>query len=279
MALLDLLAAGAKEHQLTLTAAHFNHGWEGDDAYEETVRAALTRYDLPLEVGRGSTGRSEAAARAGRYGFLRELKDRLGADAIITAHHLDDLEETVILNVQRGTGRRGLTPFMSTPDVLRPLATIRKSELETYAQQHKLQWCHDTYNDDLVFARNRVRHEQLPQLRSDNPQFDDEFREILAEAGELNAEIDTELRALFIVREYEATIKNDLIRQLDLSVITELLIMMVNSICPGTELSKRTIEQLAVDLKTGRLKQPRDLKNGLSVVHARDTVTIVFRPL
>lgn len=279
MALLDLLAAGAKEHQLALTAAHFNHGWEGDDAYEETVRAALTRYDLPLEVGQGNTNRSEAAARAGRYGFLRELKDRLGVDVIITAHHLDDLEETVILNLQRGTGRRGLTPFMSVADVVRPLVNVRKSELKEYAQQRDLLWCHDSYNDDLKFARNQVRHEQLPESRKANSQFDREMSEILDEAATLNREIDDELGELFVVKGREAVVEVEVLRQLDLNVITELLVMMVNSICPGTELSKRTIEQLAVDLKTGRLNRPRDLKNGLSVAPARDTVTIVFRPL
>jgi tRNA(Ile)-lysidine synthetase-like protein len=258
--LLNLLAS--KDYDLI--TAHFNHGWEGDDDYEQTVRKIVPQYQLPLKVGKGKT-RSEADARAARYYFLEGVKDEEKAAGIITAHHRDDLEETVALNLERGTGRRGLSPFVNS-DVIRPLVNVRKRDLVNFAKERDLTWIHDSYNDDLKFTRNQIRHQILPELGELE----------LEDSLSLNQQIDDQLRELFEVHGHEATAKK--VAYLDLSVLTELIVMMAITVRPGVELDRRSLESLAIDLKTGRLNRPRTLTKELSASYVRGKLRIVFTP-
>lgn len=278
VALLDLLASAAEERRLELVVAHFNHGWPGDDGYEQVARQVARRYGLTPVVGQGQAGRSEASARGARYKFLRRVMGERGAAAIITAHHQDDAEETLLLNLLRGTGRQGLAPFRRMPDVLRPLTALRKTELAAYAADRELSWCHDSYNDDLSFRRNAVRRELIPQLAQAVPQFHDELTVMRREAGRLNRQIDGALAELFTLRGRQVNAPLDELRRLDLAVLAELLVAMAGAVRPGAELRQRTVEQLAVDIKTGRLQRRRRLGSGLFATCAHDTVTMVFTP-
>jgi len=160
MALLDLLATRSEGNEWQLEVAHFSHGWtEAANEYVELVNTAAKKYDLPFHKGSEKVAANEAGAREARYRWLREVMRSTGGAAIITAHHHDDLVETVVLNLQRGTGRRGLTPFGSTPDVLRPLVKVTKVELVEYAKGRQLKWVEDPTNSDTRFQRNAVRKE------------------------------------------------------------------------------------------------------------------------
>ncbi|HUC86988.1 MAG TPA: tRNA lysidine(34) synthetase TilS [Candidatus Saccharimonadales bacterium] len=277
-ALLDLLAQHSQASQWELVPAHFNHGWEGDDAYESTARAAIERYGLKARVGRGKVERSEAAARTARYRFLRQVLREEQAVAIITAHHRDDLEETMLLNLLRGSGRQGLAPFQHMPDVRRPLVGVRKAELKDYAQERQLVWCHDTYNDDLKFRRNYVRHRLIPKLKAQTPGIHEFLTATTQEAGGLNRGIDAGLARLFQVSGSRASLPRPRARQLEPAVLSELIVAMAGAVQPGVALDRRTVEQLAVDIKTGRLQRPRKLANSLFAEAAHDTVAIVFTP-
>ncbi len=278
VALLDLLMMHPRAKQWELTAAHFNHGWPGDDAYEGFARRAIERYGLVPVVGRGQTERTEAAARTARYEFLRQQVQAVQAAAVITAHQQDDLEETVFLNVLRGTGRQGLSPFRRTPDVMRPLARVRKAELKAYAAERQLEWCHDTYNDDLKFRRNYVRHTLIPRLEGMKPWSHEIMTGLVEEATHLNAHVDQQIGELFSVDGQRAEVDLAVAKRLGLDVLSELIIAMVNTVRPGSELDRRTVAQLAVDIKTGRLQRERRLANSLFASLQRDRVTIVFTP-
>jgi tRNA(Ile)-lysidine synthase len=277
-ALLDLLIHHPQAKQWELIAAHFNHGWRGDDAYEATARTAIESYGMEAQVGHGHTERNEAAARTARYAWLRKLMRERQAAAIITAHHLDDLEETVLLSLLRGTGRQGLAPFTHMPDVVRPLVGVRKAELKQYASDRQLTWCHDTYNDDLKFRRNYVRHSVIPTLEATTPDFHHLLSAVIEEASRLNLEIDAGLANLFQVSGTKASTQYAAARRLDLSVLAELIVAMAVAVRPGAGLDRRTVEELAVDIKTGRLQHPRKLANSLFAETAHDTVAIVFTP-
>jgi tRNA(Ile)-lysidine synthase len=279
MALLDLLVGQATNQGYQLEVAHFHHGWsESSDRYVEVVQAACDRYGLKLHAGREKVAQNEAAAREARYRFLRRVMEEIRAAGIITAHHRDDLIETVVLNLLRGTGRRGLSPFAGSLDVVRPLVQVRKSDLVQYARERGLSWVEDPTNSDTKFRRNAVRHELLPQLRLANPDFEAEFLAIIDEAAELNHAIDTELRRVIKARGGEAQVDAELARRSPLATLTELLVMMARLAQPGAELDRRTVEALAVDLKTSRLREPRQLSRSLFASRARATVTITFNP-
>lgn len=162
--LLDLLT---RQPGLELAVAHFDHGIRPDSAEDRMlVQKAAAVYGLPFFYEEGSlgAGASEARARTARYDFLERIREQEGARAIITAHHQDDLVETMILNLLRGTGRKGLAGLGDRPTVLRPLLHLSKKELVEYAQSHHLRWREDSTNADDRYARNYIRHQLMPRL-------------------------------------------------------------------------------------------------------------------
>jgi tRNA(Ile)-lysidine synthase TilS/MesJ len=146
-------------------------------------------HGLPFVYAEGRLGQriSEAAAREARYTFLRKVRAAAGADAIITAHHEDDLLETAILNLLRGTGRKGLSSLQNTADIRRPLLDTSKRTIHIYAKANGLKWHEDSTNADTSYLRNYIRHRLLP--RFDEP-FRTKLRHIISNAAGHNAEID-----------------------------------------------------------------------------------------
>ena len=160
MVLLDLMQG---EEDYELVVAHVNHGIrieaDEDEALVHDMAAVhgLSFYSLRLELGEKA---SEAEARRYRYNFLEEVKKETNAQAIITAHHLDDRLETMLLNEQRGAGWLGMAPLLDTPNVKRPLLKIPKAEIYKYAKERNLSWREDLTNQDPNYTkRNRLRAE------------------------------------------------------------------------------------------------------------------------
>lgn len=153
--LLDMLAK-ANEHELVV--AHFDHGIREDSASDARfVEGLAGQYGLQFELGHGELGKhaSEEEARDRRYAFLRGVADREGA-RIVTAHHADDVIETIAINLTRGTGWRGLA-VLGDQSLVRPLLSTRKSELYEYALANKLEWVEDETNQTTAYLRNRLR--------------------------------------------------------------------------------------------------------------------------
>ena len=115
------------------------------------------KYGFPFETKREELGPdvSEEVARNRRYEFLRSVAKKHDAK-LVTAHHADDIIETIVINILRGTGWRGLAVMDS--DVVRLLTGIKKTEILDYARDHKLVWHDDSTNFENKYLRNRVRH-------------------------------------------------------------------------------------------------------------------------
>lgn len=151
------------EHELTV--AHFDHGMRSDSAADARfVERLADYYGLEFRAQREElSGASEELARSRRYGFLfavaKEKRARLA-----TAHHMDDVVETVALNIRRGTRWRGLAA-MSDERIWRPLTKRTKSELIEYALGERLEWVEDETNMENGYSRNRIR-KQLTSLSS-----------------------------------------------------------------------------------------------------------------
>jgi len=150
-----------------LIVAHYDHGIREDSvADRQFVQAVAKAYGLPFvyDEGKLGPGASEAEARNARYAFLRHVHKASSTRAIITAHHQDDALETAILNLIRGTGRRGLTALRSHQDLHRPLLDVPKQQLIDYAQAKGLRWREDSTNRDETYLRNYIRHRILPRF-------------------------------------------------------------------------------------------------------------------
>ncbi len=177
MCLLHLLHSWGAEQGIRVTAAHFNHQLRGaeSDRDEDFVRGWCTERNIPFVCGRGDVrqlaaerGLSiEEAAREARYAFLR---DAAAGRPILTAHHADDNAETMLLNLLRGTGLRGLIGIPAQRQgIVRPFLEIPRTELAAYAAEQSLVWVEDSTNAQEDAARNVLRHRVLPVLRELNP--------------------------------------------------------------------------------------------------------------
>lgn len=185
--MLDMLAQQTRN----LVVAHVDHGIRSDSAKDEAlVRELAMHHELPyettkLELGSGA---SEEAARNARYTWLESVREKHGASAIVTAHHRDDVYETMIMNLMRGTGWRGLCSLRETPTRHRPLLDWSKSRIVEYATNYRLQWREDSTNDDMRYLRNRIRHGVMPYVsESQRQQLDELYKAQLA----LRKQIDT----------------------------------------------------------------------------------------
>ena len=133
----------------------------------------------------------EAAAREARYGALERLADELGLVAIFTGHTARDQAETVLMRVLRGTGPAGLAGIPARRGrFVRPLLAIGRDAIDAYVTRHALPVWQDPMNDELRLARVRMRREQMPLLRRENPQLEPALLRLAASASEWIAVID-----------------------------------------------------------------------------------------
>lgn len=152
--LLDMLAKTGD----TIVVAHVDHGIRTDSAADARfVRALAKKYQLDYVEQRLHLGAeaSEDRARKKRYDFLFSVAKKYQA-TVATAHHQDDLVETIAINFHRGTGWRGLM-VLNRSGITRPLLTRSKADIYDYALQHHLEWVEDSTNRDARYLRNRVR--------------------------------------------------------------------------------------------------------------------------
>ena len=170
MVLLDAMVRVAADRSLQLSAVHVHHGlspnadmWARFCAEQCASRAvALTVHRLRL--GRKSGQSLEAVARAGRYEHFMSCD----VNVIALAHHADDQAETVLLQLLRGSGPRGLSAMPAfrrgTPSLLRPLLSLPRETLAAYAKARRLDWIEDESNSDTKHRRNLLRREIAPRL-------------------------------------------------------------------------------------------------------------------
>src|SRR5882672_395858 len=164
MVLLDLVS---QLPVLSLVVAHFDHGVRPDSIEDrQLVEQTAKTYGLPFVYDTAALGpsASEDAARRARYAFLHKVRTEQGAQGIILAHHQGDVVETMLLNLIRGTARRGLSSLQSTSELVRPLLNNTKSELQQYAEQQGVAWREDSTNTDPKYLRNYLRQHIIPKL-------------------------------------------------------------------------------------------------------------------
>jgi tRNA(Ile)-lysidine synthase len=187
MVLLRLAHAYAREHGLSLSAFHVHHGLSPNaDAWRAHCAAACVALGIGFDardvsVEKGKSG-IEAAARKARYAALGAMCRAHGVDLLLTAHHLDDQAETVLLQLLRGSGPAGLSgmdaanraPALLGDEQLlmaRPLLQTARADLEALAQEQGIDWVEDESNNDPRYARNALRHTVMPALAAAFPGF------------------------------------------------------------------------------------------------------------
>lgn len=273
MVLLDLLR---KRPGIKLIVAHFDHGIRDDSHLDrELVKRHTHEHKLTFVHGRGQLGpkASEAKARHARYDFLRQTRDASGAKAIITAHHQDDLLETAVLNMLRGTGRRGLTALKSTDGIIRPLLAYPKDRLQDYAAAHKIPWREDGSNQDTRYKRNYIRHQLLASL---TPGQRAQILILLEQLGEVNEQLDGELVNLLhtqpklheLERGWFIALPHDLSREVLHHWLSRFEIQ---------DLSRKQIDKLVIAMKTGKPHTKYDVDNTYVIEVGKQNLALTYR--
>lgn len=172
MVMLDWFCHDVENINYDIIVAHFDHGTrESSKEDAEFVRKKCEIYKVDFASERANLGEhvSEEAARKSRYDFLHRLAKLHNAD-VYTAHHLNDLVESIAINLLRGTGWRGLAvfgannihrPFLENeyaPSEFRDMVPMTKTKIYKYAAAKKITYREDPTNSSDVFLRNRLRH-------------------------------------------------------------------------------------------------------------------------
>jgi tRNA(Ile)-lysidine synthetase-like protein len=194
MVLLDMVLSC--HNKKNIIVAHFDHSlrWAESDADRELVASICKREDIILEVEKmdiASIARSEkssleAIARRERYRFLESVRAKYDAKYILTAHHADDQMETILLGMIKWGKVRGLSGMrVVTGHIFRPLLSLTKSDIYSYASEHSIEYHEDSTNTDTDYDRNRIRADIVPVLRDMHPTI----HETIGELGEYMQEL------------------------------------------------------------------------------------------
>ena len=185
-----VLAHLCKKCNFNFALAHCNfnlRGKESDDdetfvlnlADELDVECFVQHFDTNAYAELNKTS-IQMAARELRYNWFQDLVEQLHFDYILTAHHADDNLETFLINFMRGTGINGLTGIPAiNNNVLRPLLSFSRADIEGYAKANTIQWREDLSNNSRKYLRNKLRHEVVPILKDINPQLLDGFQQTI----------------------------------------------------------------------------------------------------
>jgi tRNA(Ile)-lysidine synthase len=177
-----------------LGVAHCDHRWRADSqANAQHVESLAKTWNIPfflatVETEELASLQSEAAARNWRYQALSAIAQQHNYNCIVTGHTASDRAETLLYNLIRGTGADGLQALtwrrslMGDIVLVRPLLELTRAETEVFCQENQLSIWEDSTNQDLKYARNRIRQELIPYLRE---HFNPQVESALAQTAEL----------------------------------------------------------------------------------------------
>lgn len=173
--LLMILKELKKLYGFGLTAVHVHHGIRGDEADRDMefcrklcenngIDYVCKSYDV-ITMAKDKGISTEEMGRIVRYNAFNEILEGYEDGRIAVAHHANDRAETVIFNLSRGTGIRGLTGIRPVRDnVIRPLLCCTKDEIIRYLEMEGVEYCEDSTNSSYEYTRNRIRHNIIPEL-------------------------------------------------------------------------------------------------------------------
>lgn len=213
--------------------AHCNFNLRGKDSDEDEIfvekwakENKIEFHSKKFDLEKGST---QLAARNARYEWFNELCDECNYSTVVTAHHLNDSFETLLINLTRGTGPKGIVGIQpKTGRLVRPLLFASKEQIIQYATEELLNWREDASNETNVYDRNLIRNEIVPKLKQLNPSLIDTYRNTfnrLLMANDLIQEKVDSVRSSYLTINgdtYELTL-SWLKEPSDLLILTEIL--------------------------------------------------------
>lgn len=250
--------------------AHVNHGIRDTSSQDQDfVRELAKDHGLAFETTDLNLDKeaSEEIARDARYEFLESVAKKYHTSNIVIAHHADDVVETAIVNIIRGTGRSGLSSLKSRPGRIRPLITLTKEDILAYAKSENLRWVEDETNQDNTYLRNYIRNVVVPKA---DKEWQVKFATELQKINIANDLLDTQIATLLQYRLIKkAVLKRTWFVSLNHGVACEVMRAVLRKL--GVKnITKELIERLVISLKVGRPGSSLDIdKSTLALVTKR----------
>lgn len=256
-----------------VACAHYNHRLRGaeSDRDEQFVRAFCAAHTVPCHVGGGDVAAvrgmgTEEAARVLRYAFLQACAAQNGYQWIVTAHTADDNAETMLLNLARGCGLRGLGGIPPVREnLLRPMLDTTRGEIEQWLLAHGIAHVEDSSNAADDYARNRVRHAAVPALEGVNGAFVRHTAQTAALLREDEAYL-TELATAFLAQytrgqgipteallHLARPVRARVFRTLAGERLSQTHVEALHALCAGTERASLDLPGVRVTREQGRL--------------------------
>lgn len=219
MCLLDSLFKIKDEIGFDIVVAHVNHGIRAESEYEKVyVENYCKDRNIPFhylkvnvpELAKEEKISEETCGRNVRYEFFEKVRVEENAQSIAVAHNLNDNVETILLNIIRGCGLKGLTGMdFKFNKIIRPLLTIEKKDILVYNTELELNPCFDKTNEEEIYLRNKIRLSLVPYLQELNPNFVtniSRMRSVLKEDNEFIDEYVNDILDKVIIKEDDSKI-------------------------------------------------------------------------
>ena len=205
MAILHLLSRLRDEIDIKIICAHVNHNVREESADEaKNLEKYCDNHQITFEMMKiedYSDDNFENEARIKRYAFFEELIKKYGASYLVTAHHGDDLMETILMRLVRGSTFKGYAGFSRVVDrgsykMLRPLINVTKLDILNYNRKYRIKFATDATNVSDTHTRNRFRKYVLPFLKEEDPKVHEKFLKFSQTIIEYNEYMDTEMKSI-----------------------------------------------------------------------------------
>ena len=240
VALLHFLISVKEQYDLTIHAAHLNHGIRGEEAQRDesfckilcekyNVPFHLRRRDIPaLARARGVS--EELCGREERYAFFEELAEPLNAK-IALAHTASDNAETLLFNLSRGASLGGAAAIpQRRGNIIRPLLSCTRAEIEAYCAANGLEYVTDSSNLSDDYTRNRIRHHVIPVLRELNPELESAMLRFSRDAAEVKAYLTRQAQRALEEARADYGCRADVLLRQDAAVLKTALSLLIRSV-------------------------------------------------
>lgn len=241
MCMLSLLIEYSKEKNLKLGVININHGFRPEASIEaDYIKEYCMEKQIPFflkEIKPGECAKSEESAREYRYKLIAQTAKENGYTRIALAHNANDRAETLMFNIYRGTGLRGLASIRPLRDqYIRPLLGIKREDIENYLSEKNIKYYTDSTNLEDSYDRNKIRHHIIPTACTINSRSIEHMNELSDYMDRLNLFIQKTVSEKYdlLVKENKEgySIGIEELNSLDELIASELLRYVLTSITP-----------------------------------------------
>lgn len=250
--LLNILCEYKKQVPFNIYAVHINHNIRGEEALrdERYVENLCKSLEVKLEIfscdiirmAKANKLSLEEQGRIVRYEKFREVLKANGGGKIAVAHHKNDQAETILFNMIRGSGLRGISGMKpQNGDIIRPLLDVKREDIERYLQERNIKYCTDSTNLIDDYMRNKLRLRLIPYIEEN---INNNFVNNISEMAEILRETDD-----FISNETDKLIKASTIKKEKESISFDIKILKESHSAIVKQLIRKTFDEIGMGLK------------------------------